>query len=199
MHFLNQPIFRSGWTAWVHGHPCRYGNSPCTPTAAAGRNSSWAGLGSTMLLGWDMALHTLLLPETLLALGECHHELTTWCQPVPATYPGVLIQPWPILPRMDQGLHGGCPREQGYVLLQSCAGPAGHHWHLGVPQCFPAASGERRAPAPPPRAWDPGTYAAFSRRRNTTCSASCSAPGREGGEPITPVPPSVSPQPPAPS
>lgn len=63
------------------------------PAAAAGCNSSWAGLGSTILLGWDMALHTLLLPEMLLALGECHHEFMTWCQPVPTTYPGVLILP----------------------------------------------------------------------------------------------------------
>lgn len=104
----------------------------------------------------------------------------------------------PILPRMDQGAHGGCPGEQRYMLLQSCAGPAGHHWHLGVPLCLPAASGESRASPPPPRARDPGTYAAFSRRGNTTCSASCSAPGRKGGEPIAPVPPSMSPQPPAP-
>lgn len=174
------------WTSMWMWHFSVYAHSCCRVQQLLGRagNHHPAGLGHG-------SPHSAAA-QMLLALGECHHELMTWCQSVPTTYPGV-----PILPPMNQEVHGGCPREQGYMLLQSCTGPAGHHWHLGVPLCLPTALGESRALVPPPRARDPGTYAAFSRRRNTTCLASCSAPGRKGGEPITPVPPSTSPQPPA--
>lgn len=49
------------WHFSVYAHCC------CRVQQLLGR----AGI----LLGWDMALLTLLLPEMPLALGECHHEL----------------------------------------------------------------------------------------------------------------------------
>lgn len=181
------------------------GISPCPPVAAAGCSGSWARSGSTTPLGWDVALPcsgALPLPEMLLACsGTCRRELTTWCQPDPTTAswgagPALTHPPW-AGPRGSRRVRA--PGSQG----TRCPGPApvpqGIAGTSGSRSASPQHRGSRRHRRPPPRAGEPGTYAAFSRRGNTTCSAPCSAPGRRAGSPSPRCPPGCPHQPPAPS
>lgn len=84
------------------------------------------------------------------------------------------------------------------TLPQSCAGPAGHCWHLGVPLCLLAASGEPRASPPAAARWGTGDICCFFTPWKQHLLGSLLSPRQAGGEPIAPVPPGMSPSAPCP-
>lgn len=100
------------------------------------------------------------------------------------SYPG----PWSSL---------GCTKGLGDTLLRSCAGPTGHHWHLGVLLCHPAALGEPRASPLAAVRWRTGDICCFFTPWKQHLLGSLLGPRQAGGEPITPMPPAVSPSAPA--
>lgn len=133
--------------------------------------------------GWDPApctagmwlSHALLLPEMLLSRSGAHcHELMTWCQPVPTTATRGPGPPW----AGPRGLGTHCC---GPVLV-----PQGITGILGSCSAIPQLWGSHGHHHSLPCAGELGTYAAFSRRGNNTCSAPCSAPGRREGSPSPP-------------
>lgn len=198
MHFLNQPIFRSGWTAWVHGHPCGCAARRLCVCLLLPQGAAAPGHGQDPPPCWagTWLSRALLMPETLLArLGtRGFRPGASWSL---QEHPGAPVLPRPVLPELHQGACGGCPREPGDTLPRSCAGPAGHHWHLGVPLCLPAASGEPQASPPAAACWGTGDICCFFTPRKHHLLGSLLSPRQAGGEPIAPVPLARPQQPPA--
>lgn len=126
--------------------------------------------------------HSLPKPEILLVSSGMHHgELMTQCQLVPTTAtqgsaPAPAHPPWAGTRGLWKASHGAGAHAVP-VLCQSyraVLAPQG----LVLP---PHSIGGVTAIAAHHRAGELGTYAAFSRHRNNTCSAPCSAPGRQKG------------------
>lgn len=149
---------------------------------------------------WAGTRHSRALPMAGMLLarsGVYHWDLATWCQQVPTTasrgHGSVPARP----PWAGPGDLWKMPRgARGHAALVLCRC---RRTSLGISGSCSASPQHRGHRRPPPRAGEPGTYAAFSRHGNNTCSAPCSAPGRREGSPPPPCPPRSPHQPPAPS